>query len=1132
MPSTTPVSSTTDDLERWLSPSTLRKAFNYVDSVSQAQWADGVLQGFVQGTRARPYHVEIDVSRSLRDRAGRLYGQCSCPVGYACKHVAALLLVGMDPQLASGGPPGNGGDNNTGDMGEPRQQPTSELLQQLSSWHAGHAGRTTELRNVRPRVEHGLAYVLSATEHRLGILVHKTRRDRSGKLQMQDFIAVEPRLFLSPPAYVASADVAVLAQLWVLQDDGMESRRVAITPLLEAIVATGRGWVRGRTGGVHVAAIPGPARSATLCWEEHAEDEDLEPGLAPTVVLEGTARAVISGASACYLDEVTGEVGPLQLPVAAHDADAFLSLPVLNRHEYTLTARALQHIDPALPRPPAPADRNDQQDDDAAARPANAPPHPVLTLHSVEYRPAWAGRNDPSNWMDFATLAIQYDEDLVAVDDPRMFRRNSDDQYQLIPRDRVQEAHWKQQLFTHGLRADGPPLPQTGIPGPWFQPRATSWQAVVTQLLPQLRSAGWEVVVEPEFRHQITVVDDISLDVAPAADGWFDLALDIEVDGRKLALAPLLERLLEEDARWSRGNLGAIGDDEPIVIRGEANEALLFQAGRLKPVVALLGDLFAAPRGGLRVATHDVGRLQALQDSARLQFRSSDDTRAMVQRLLAGPGVQDIQPPLGLRASLRDYQRHGLAWLQFLRAQNLAGVLADDMGLGKTLQTLAHILLEKEAGRLDRPALLVMPTSLLHNWQAEAARFTPSLRVLVLHGPQRQAAFEQIPAHDVVLTTYPLVWRDEEALAAFSYHLLVLDEAQHVKSAKARSAIALRRLDSRHRLCLSGTPLENHLGELWAHFDFLLPGLLGSEKTFNQHWRHPIERGPDPLRARLLAQRLRPFILRRRKQDVATELPPRTVIVRSVALEGGQRDLYETVRSAMEKKVREAVSSNGLARSHIIVLDALLKLRQACCDPRLLPGVAPTRNPPSAKLEMLMDMLPEMLEEGRRILLFSQFTSMLDLIAQSLDAAGIPYVALTGNTRDRNTPITAFTRGDVPLFLISLKAGGVGLNLTAADTVIHYDPWWNPAAEEQASDRAHRIGQDKPVFVYKLIAAGSIEERIVALQERKAALAASILEEGGTSGPRFAAEDLEALLAPLPEPVSKALPKPRRRKPS
>ncbi len=263
--------------------------------------------------------------------------------------------------------------------------------------------------------------------------------------------------------------------------------------------------------------------------------------------------------------------------------------------------------------------------------------------------------------------------------------------------------------------------------------------------------------------------------------------------------------------------------------------------------------------------------------------------------------------------------------------------------------------------------------------------------------------------------------------------------------------------------------------------------LLGSEKQFNQHWRHPIERGSDHRRATLLAQRLRPFILRRRKDQVASELPPKTVITRAVEMESGQRDLYETVRAAMEKQVREAISGSGW-RSHIVVLDALLKLRQVCCDPRLLPGDAPARNAGSAKLDLLREMLPSMVEEGRRILLFSQFTGMLSLIAQALDQLGLAYVTLTGDTQDRATPVQRFMQGEVPVFLISLKAGGVGLNLTAADTVIHFDPWWNPA-ENQASDRAHRIGQQQPVFVYRLIAAGSIEERIAELQERKATLA-------------------------------------------
>ncbi|RRU15569.1 DEAD/DEAH box helicase, partial [Stenotrophomonas sp. 278] len=504
-----------------------------------------------------------------------------------------------------------------------------------------------------------------------------------------------------------------------------------------------------------------------------------------------------------------------------------------------------------------------------------------------------------------------------------------------------------------------------------------------------------------------------------------------------------------------------------------------------------------------------------------LQFSGNDAARAVAQRLLDGPAMVPATVPEGLQATLRPYQMEGLSWLQHLRQNALGGVLADDMGLGKTLQTLAHILLEKEAGRLQQPVLVVVPTSLLSNWQSEAERFTPGLRVLVLHGPTRAESFDQISRHDLVLTTYPLLWRDEEVLRGHSWHLLVLDEAQQAKNPRSRAAMTLRTLKADHRLCLTGTPLENHLGELWTQFDFLLPGLLGSEKVFNQQWRHPIERHGDAQRAQWLAQRMRPFMLRRRKDEVATELPPKTLITRSVVLEGAQRDMYETVRATMEEKVRQAVSQQGLARSHIVVLDALLKLRQVCCDPRLLPGSHVTATAASAKLELLREMLPEMVEEGRRILLFSQFTGMLKLLGQLLDELGLAHVVLTGETRDRKTPVERFMQGEVPIFLISLKAGGVGLNLTRADTVIHFDPWWNPAAENQATDRAHRIGQDQPVFVYKLIAAGSIEERIAEMQERKAALAETILDGGGATGPRFSDEDLQALLAPLPGAVAR-----------
>ena len=398
----------------------------------------------------------------------------------------------------------------------------------------------------------------------------------------------------------------------------------------------------------------------------------------------------------------------------------------------------------------------------------------------------------------------------------------------------------------------------------------------------------------------------------------------------------------------------------------------------------------------------------------------------------------------------------------------------------------------------------------------EAARFAPSLSILSLQGVDRKSRFDEIPRHDVVLTTYPLLWRDAAELTRFAYHMLILDEAQTVKNSRSQGAEVVRRIDARHRLCLTGTPLENHLGELWSQFDFLLPGFLGDSNTFAKYWRTPVEKQGDTQRRDLLAQRIRPFILRRRKEEVAPELPPKTIILRKVELAGSQRDLYEAVRAAMDVMVREEIANKGFGRSQIVILDALLKLRQVCCDPRLVKALAAQRVKERAKLDLLMTMLPELVDEGRRVLIFSQFTAMLALIENEVKRAGLDYVVLTGETGDRELPVSRFQSGEVPIFLISLKAGGVGLNLTAADTVIHYDPWWNPAVENQATDRAHRLGQDKPVFVYKLIVAGSIEEKILTLQERKAELAEGILSADSSAVLKFGEDDIAALFAPLP----------------
>ncbi|WP_429401239.1 DEAD/DEAH box helicase [Paraburkholderia sp. MM5482-R1] len=577
-------------------------------------------------------------------------------------------------------------------------------------------------------------------------------------------------------------------------------------------------------------------------------------------------------------------------------------------------------------------------------------------------------------------------------------------------------------------------------------------------------------------------IDEIDGAVRYTAEGWFDLEMGVLIDQRVVRLEPLLAELCRTDKRWLGGDLEGIPDEESIVLRMEDGQRLRVLASRLKPIVRVLIDLLTTEGNTtLRVHRYDFGRLSGLTDTARWSFHGDQWIHSLAERIHKGTSVADVTVPATLKTELRDYQLYGLAWMQFLRANDLGGILADDMGLGKTVQAIAHLLIEKEAGRMDHPSLIVVPTTLVHNWKEEIAKFAPSLRTLALSGSNRKLHFDHIDSVDVVVTTYPLLWRDE-AIVRHEYHLLIIDEAQYVKNATSKTGVALRGVTARHRMCLTGTPVENNLTELWARFDFLLPRFLSSRRDFTSRWRGPIEKHGDEVCRALLGRRIKPFVLRRKKEEVATELPKKTIVISKVELSGEQRDLYESVRIAMQVQVQAAISESGPHRSHIIVLAAILKLRQVCCDPRLLKNGSTRTAAGSAKLDLAVSMICELVEAGRHVLVYSQFTEMLDLLAESLDAAGVLYVMLTGQTGDRVTPVDQFQSGRVPLFLISLKAGGVGVNLTAADTVIHYDPWWNPAAENQATSRAHRIGQNKPVFAYKLIVAGSIEEKILELQ--------------------------------------------------
>jgi superfamily II DNA or RNA helicase len=456
-------------------------------------------------------------------------------------------------------------------------------------------------------------------------------------------------------------------------------------------------------------------------------------------------------------------------------------------------------------------------------------------------------------------------------------------------------------------------------------------------------------------------------------------------------------------------------------------------------------------------------------------------------------GIPDAPLPSDLRAELRSYQHEGYRWLKFLSRSDLGGLLADDMGLGKTLQALAA---------LEAPALVVCPASVVFNWAAEIARFRPSLKVHTYHGQNRALNAQA----DVTITTYGTMRMDVAELAKKKWDTVILDEAQSIKNPDSQVARAAYQLKARFRLALTGTPVENRLTDLWSLFHFVNRGFLGGLSDFDEQYARPIAEGDRDAGARLRA-RIKPFVLRRLKRDVAKELPPRTDVVLRCTLDADERASYESIRAATQKDIVEQLASGG---NVLAALEALLRLRQACCHRALLPGQTAER---SSKLELLLETLEEALSEGHKALVFSQWTSLLDLVEPLLKERGVRFTRLDGSTVDRGAVVKSFQDDpSVSVMLLSLKAGGTGLNLTAADHVFLLDPWWNPAAEDQAADRAHRIGQDRPVLVHRLIANDSVEERILALQEKKRALA-SVATDGGDQALGITRDDLLALLA-------------------
>ena len=684
----------------------------------------------------------------------------------------------------------------------------------------------------------------------------------------------------------------------------------------------------------------------------------------------------------------------------------------------------------------------------------------------------WAGLS-----FDYAGTVIPEKFDAAGVYDAGNRR--------FLVRDRAAERNAAERLLQLGLKRNGDHYPRDH---PGWECSAKKLPKIIRELVRD----GWHIESEGKlFRN----ANGFRAEVNSGVD-WFELHGEVDFGSERLALPELLRALQH-------------GDD--MVLLGDGSYGML--PDEVKEKYGLLINLGKKQGNHLRFSRAQAGILDLLL-AGREEVRVDDVFQRARTELAQFDGIAPADQPAGFNGRLRDYQLEGLAWMHFLRRFRFGGCLADDMGVGKTAQVLALLemrrVLRSGANGPLGPSLAVVPRSLVYNWKREAERFTPKLRVLDYTGAGRPKNTSSFDHYDLIVTTYGTLRRDAASLQQVTFDYIILDEAQAIKNAASESSKAARLLNGEHRLALSGTPVENHLGELWSLFEFLNPGMLGGAAVFQI--AGDTLRKPDQETRELLAKAIRPFILRRTKDQVARELPAKIEQTLYCELDAEQRKLYNELRDHYRGTLIHQVEREGIGRSRIRILEALLRLRQAACHPGL---IDPKRaRDPSAKLEALLPQISEVIEEGHKALVFSQFTSLLAIVRKELEASHFPYEYLDGKTRDREACVNRFNEDlDCRLFLVSLKAGGVGLNLSAADYVFLLDPWWNPAVEAQAIDRAHRIGQTKTVFAYRLIARDTVEEKVLELQKTKRDLADAIIRADARLVSNLNREDLQLLLS-------------------
>ena len=989
--------------------------------------------------------------------ANRMYGECSCPAGGDCEHVAAAALAGIEAELAAG----------AGRSEAARQEVVAEWLTELGRLQPGAAGAAG--RDAEGGGEKVIAYVLDVRDAEPGITIMQATRLARGGLGAGALIGALGDPQRGAPSWVEVADLRRIAMLRAVTRVAPQIARLPLgrvpSDLIEELAATGRlFWQTTRS----TPLAYGPPRTATLAWHPLPDAPDLfRYGISAALVL-APAR------DTHYIDPDASTIGPLDLgPIPSDLVQRLIAGPPVPASMRGTVARSLA----ALVRTP-----------DSAAEPVR--PRLKVGLD-----------RDAKHGAEIVMDAQAAYGDVV-------FGLGVWDPVRDHPRDLVVEGRYQARL-----RALVDELPHRGRPRSSVELLADA-RHIAEVMVPRLRVEGWRCVVDEDFPHEAPLEDVTFVEgLVPMAESrdWFAVELGVVVAGRTVSLLPLLLQAIRDGELLLDPGAATLSVGAGLNLRLPEGELIHVPAERLerwlRPLIEL--ELRGAPgEDELRVPGFVAA---AIDDDEPGRFAAPGALDGVREQLAALLDLAPRPEPAAFGGTLREYQRVGLAWLRALHDAGLGGLLADEMGLGKTVQLLAFLDELGAEGALGAgaPALVIAPRSVVGTWQREAERFAPRLRTHVHLGGERAHGVAGLTRHQVVITSYQTFVRDQALFAAMPWTTVIFDEAQALKNPDTQVRAAAATLAARSRFAITGTPIENHLGELWSQVDLAVPGILGRRRGFDATIRRPIEEHGALPPLEHLRRTIRPFLLRRTKDEVALELPPKTEIIESVELDTAQRDLYETLRLKLNDDVRAALTREGLHGSTMVILDALLKLRQCCCDPRLvkLPEARAVRG--SAKLERLIARLEELADGGRSTLVFSQFTSMLALIERACADAGIATVKLTGATRDRDDVIRRFQAGEAPVALVSLKAGGVGINLTRADTVIHYDPWWNPAAEAQATDRAHRIGQERPVMVYKLVARGTLEEAILALQDDKRALTAAALRDGGVT--HLAAEDLAAL---------------------